>query len=148
MIIVTGEREIGGTRYWSTPDPESGYQSMDISIKEATKIAAKFRYTYDFGSSTDLIIEIKRIERGFPSKERVRLLARNNAPKFICDICYKREATNIIKDGEYGPTFICDRCLSGNIDEEIYGNVNYTVPVCNSPRMGVCGYCGSDKYPD
>ena len=22
------------------------------------------------------------------------------------------------------------------------------LPVCNSPRMGVCGYCGSDIYPD
>lgn len=142
------EFEIGGIRYWSNPSQDYDYPSMNISIKEATRFAAKFRYTYDFGSSTDLVIEIKRIERGFPSKERVRLLARNNAPKFMCDICHKRKAENIKIDDEYGPILFCDRCLDENAYEEIYGDLTYALPICNSPRMGVCGYCGSDKYPD
>ena len=25
---------------------------------------------------------------------------------------------------------------------------DFLLPICNSPRMGVCGYCGSEKYPD
>lgn len=144
------EFEICGIRYWSTPDPEFGYPSMNISIKEATLFSPKFKYTYDFGSSTDLIIEIKRIERGFPSNEKVRLLARNDAPEYICDICHRRKATNFIVEGEDGPTFFCDKCCDkieeGDID--IYLDLDCALPVCNSPRMGVCGYLGSDKYPD
>lgn len=32
--------------------------------------------------------------------------------------------------------------------EEYYDFWEYMLPVCNSPRMGVCGYEGSSLYPD
>lgn len=31
---------------------------------------------------------------------------------------------------------------------EEYDDSEFFLPVCNSPRMGVCGYEGSDIYPD
>ncbi len=37
----------------------------------------------------------------------------------------------------------------GRLDEEIeVEESGYLLPVTNSPRMGVCGYEGSDFYPN
>ena len=33
-------------------------------------------------------------------------------------------------------------------DDDILDCFEIWLPVCNSPRMGVCGYTGSSKYPD
>ena len=49
--------------------------------------------------------------------------------------------------------FWCEECLekyeNGELDEEIeVEESGYLLPVTNSPRMGVCGYEGSDLYPD
>ena len=51
--------------------------------------------------------------------------------------------------------FWCEECLEkyeeGEMDEESeeYGvNPEYLLPICNSPRMGVCGYEGSSCYPE
>lgn len=53
-----------------------------------------------------------------------------------------------------GTPFLCDECLEkieeGNMetDEEFDFHTDFLLPVCNSPRMGVCGYEGSDCYPE
>ena len=39
--------------------------------------------------------------------------------------------------------YLCEDCEKGHKHGD-----KYALPVCNSPRMGVCGYCGSTKYPD
>lgn len=46
---------------------------------------------------------------------------------------------------EEGPAnaFLCEECIEDHdCDEEMF------LDVCNSPRMGVCGYNGSEYYPD
>ena len=56
-----------------------------------------------------------------------------------------------------GDPFRCDDCLrlaeedeeSENMEEDDdYYFEEFYLPVCNSPRMGVCGYEGSDCFPD
>ena len=45
--------------------------------------------------------------------------------------------------------FWCEDCLKNeNADEEEYCESEFFLPICNSPRMGVCGYEGSRVYPD
>ena len=51
--------------------------------------------------------------------------------------------------------FLCEECLEkyekGEMDEESeeYGiDLDCLLPICNSPRMGVCGYEGSSCYPE
>ena len=78
-------------------------------------------------------------------KERVGILARNNPPEincgcgkdaeWVCAICLEE---NMGKD-----CYFCDECA----DEHECGEEMF-LPVVNSPRMGVCGYEGSDKYRD
>lgn len=47
--------------------------------------------------------------------------------------------------------FWCEECYEKN-DEEEYEDECYEsemmLPICNSPRMGVCGYDSSRVYPD
>ena len=38
-------------------------------------------------------------------------------------------------------------CIRDSEEGEDY-EPEFLLPVCNSPRMGVCGYEGSDRYPD
>ena len=50
--------------------------------------------------------------------------------------------------------FWCEECLEkyeGEMDEEDeeYGiEIEYLLPITNSPRMDVCGYEGSSHYPE
>lgn len=65
------------------------------------------------------------------------------------------EAFDISSDSDYNDYFV----ISKKEVEEQRSNAQYfydrveehvvaLLPVCNSPRMGVCDYCGSDIYPD
>lgn len=56
-----------------------------------------------------------------------------------------------------GTPFWCEECLREDCydeEEDEYIDLEESVywesllPICNSPRMGVCGYEGSDCYPD
>lgn len=83
-------------------------------------------------------------------------MSRNNPPQFVCSICGENTAAWINPEGFYDDTsFLCDECLKemeeGNMETDEEGEefeFDFLLPVCNSPRMGVCGYEGSDCYPD
>ncbi|MDO5392821.1 MAG: hypothetical protein Q4F24_17265 [Eubacteriales bacterium] len=67
--------------------------------------------------------------------------------------CGKNRARWVDSEGYYeGNPFWCEECLEKmESDEEESGEYDipeFLLPVCNSPRMGVCGYEGSDIYPD
>jgi len=64
------------------------------------------------------------------------LLAQNEPPPWECTECGK-PATRIQVSG-WGlepESLFCDSC-AGEDDEEGY------LPLVNSPRTGICGYCG------
>lgn len=42
-----------------------------------------------------------------------------------------------------GDGFLCEECSKTHACGE-----EMQLDICNSPRMGVCGYCGSEIYPD
>jgi hypothetical protein len=69
------------------------------------------------------------------NRGKVRLLARNLAPEFFCR-CGK-PATQLDTDVFDEDCFYCDKCSRQNKELE-----ETLLPVVNSPRMGICGYCG------
>ncbi len=96
-------------------------------------------YEYDFGSTTTLYITFVQRTTRKKQKAAVRVLSRNNPYVFTCERCGK-PATQIDTE-EWPAVFYCDQC-AGEIEEE-----GYFLPVVNSPRMGVCAYCGEyDTY--
>ena len=96
-------------------------------------------YEYDFGSTT--LLRIGFIGNGTrpKQKEKMRLIARNIMPEIECSVCGK-PATQILTYDDYDP--FCDECAE-NADEDPC----CMLPLTNSPRCGICGYCGEqDVY--
>lgn len=99
------------------------------------------RYEYDFGSTTELQITLLRTVSRPKQRKAVRLLGRNLPLSFMCGECGE-EAEYICCEcdmmDEY--PFLCEECMQSHEHE-------YVLPVVNSPRMGVCAYCGEyDVY--
>lgn len=138
--------EIEGESYEVEPDSFWGQEakSMNCSLKEVLRKGMVINYEYDFGSTTELVINVHDYRTGHCKEEELTILSRNNAPVFICGVCGKEDAKYIDLDRIYdGNPFLCEECAQLPEQED-----EYLLNVCNSPRMGVCGYEGSSKYPD
>ena len=142
--------EIRGVRYEISPDNDWGWgtpaKSMNYKLRNILSIGEKFSYEYDFGSTTDLILNIHSYRTGGKHpKEKIVILSRNNPPEIFCNQCGVNKAQWINPFEIYkGNPFWCDECLEKTGNEEM----ECLLPVCNSQRMGVCGYEGSVYYPD
>lgn len=105
---------------------------MTTKINLALSQDDKFDYEYDFGSTTNLQGKILGVRHGV-LKKSVKILARNNPYIIECEKCGK-QATDLCTECE---TSLCNQCL---LDHEC--GEEMALPLVNSPRMGVCGYCG------
>ena len=100
----------------------------------------KFGYTYDFGSSTDLTVQVQAHESvGGKATGKVKLLARNLPLVLVCSVC--GGAAKWAHSWEYdeatgNPLLYCGRHGKTTRDEQL--------GVVNSPRMGVCAYEGGN----
>lgn len=133
------EFTINGIRYESSPSNDGWgmeSKSMNIQLKKALNMKDKFNYVYDFGSSTYLEGQVFAEREGL-LKEKVRVLARNNPYAFKCENC-DTKATEVCTECQH---FFCERCLAKHECSE-----EMALPVVNSPRMGVCGYCGESDF--
>lgn len=73
--------------------------------------------------------------------------------KGFCKYCGKEYArSGMLRHlGACKNPFWCDECLQeeySDDEEDGYYEPEFLLPICNSPRMGVCGYEGSDIYPE
>jgi len=136
---------IDGICYDSNPDTENLFggppaKSMTAKLYAVLKPGSEFEYEYDFGSTTELVLKVVDVTlapavRGNP----IRILARNAPPEFRCASC-KQPATKLADGGNgLDPDHCyCDDCAEELDDDE----QDMLMPIVNSPRVGVCGYCG------
>lgn len=120
-----GHQEIGKSRKFSTFEPGD-----------------QFLHEYDFGSTTETLITVIGRTTRIPQKTAVRLLARNVPFQFTCVKC-GAPAMDICTECIYemDNPFYCAACAEKHEHEEML------LPITNSPRVGVCGYCGdADVY--
>lgn len=139
---------INGVSYEAFPQEDffdgEHSESMDCQLKSVLKKGIKFTYEYDFGSTTELVINVINYRVGGRRKEGLTILSRNNPLELICSECGKKPAVAICPQCIYeNGGLLCEDCRETHAcGEEVL------LEVCNSPRMGVCCYEGSDKYPD
>jgi len=129
---------IGGETYDSCPDPDfdMGGESMKCKIKNILAKGMEFDYTYDFGSSTELVLKVIDIKPGkLDKKAKVQLLAANLFPESKCGLCKKPAKYTCPCCGEK----LCEACAD---EDECGGPDDILSPLTNSPRCGVCGYIG------
>lgn len=143
---------------------DSSVESTECKLKSVVSVGDIIAYEYDFGSTTELVLKVHSYRMGARKKEKITILSRNNPLEIICSQCGKNRADWINTYDYYGEKpFWCEECLKKSAIEEECGDdcddyyddcencdeiYEYMLPVCNSPRMGVCGYEGSRIYPD
>ena len=136
---ISYESMPAGDFFWGEPP-----RSMNHKLKTVLEKGMTIDYEYDFGSTTELKITVNDYRIGYWKKEKLTLLSRNNPPVFLCDNCGKMPAVVIHPEHVWdGTGFLCEDC-----EKELGCEEDFMLNVCNSPRMGVCGYDGSDIYPD
>lgn len=112
-------------------------RGMDVSLAEVLEPGLTFEHEYDFGSTTYLKLKVVGEREGRIGRERVRLLARNEAPEFTCAKCGKPAKWIHTEEAwERDNPFYCEEHQRKHQDDWAF------LPVVNSPRMGVCGYEG------
>lgn len=105
--------------------------SMAIRSEKVLMPGLKFTHEYDFGSTTELLLEVVGLINAVDSKE-VKVIVQNQEPEFKCVSCGKKATViNIFEDDCF-----CESCIDEEDDEL------YLLPLVNSPRTGVCGYVG------
>lgn len=119
-------------------------KNMKCQLKRVLKKGMQIGYEYDFGSTTDLILTVSDYRIGPWKKDKINLLARNNPMEFICSECGEKAAVSVCPQCIYeGTGFLCADC-----EKTHECGTEILLPVCNSPRCGVCGYEGSSIYGD
>jgi hypothetical protein len=119
---------IAGKKYLERSlNPED--KSMHFKIGKVLSPGTKCTYEYDFGSTTELVIEV--IKEVPDVTKKAKLLIRNVQPAFNCQSC-KTTATLICSCCQ---TLTCERCIKQDPCE----TADYFLPVLNSPRTGTCG---------
>jgi hypothetical protein len=101
-----------------------------------------FSHEYDFGSTTDLNLRVAGEHSAPALRGTLKLLARNEPPAIGCSECAKPATQLCLQCAEEGAGGLCDGCASQHACGE-----EMLVPLINSPRTGVCGYCGPSVEP-
>lgn len=112
---------------------------MDVKAGRVLEPRLRFEYTYDMGDSTDLKLRVVGVSKRPAAIESVTLLARNEDPGICCSYCdnlARWVCTECLCSGE---GWLCEKC-----GEEHNCGDEMQLPVVNSPRVGVCGYCGPE----
>jgi hypothetical protein len=130
---------IGGQRYAYEPYNE-GFRrekSMEAKLYKVVPPGMEFTHEYDYGSTTDLVLRsLGAYEAALG--DQIRILARNAPPEVQCVSCPK--PATVVEAGWNGlnrDRCFCADCADAGIDEE-----GMRLPIVNSPRVGVCAYCG------
>lgn len=106
----------------------------------------KTEYTYDYGSSTNLIIEFKKEFQG-SQEQLIKLVARNATIKAECHRCEKKDAKYICTECMYGgdEVIFCEDCVKKHTEKYHEGEEYMISHFVNSPRTGVCGYAALEE---
>ncbi len=125
--------EINGEMYESATNELYFVKTMSVKVNKVLSEGLVFKHDYDFGSTTRLKLKVLSTYSDVKRKQKVELVARNVEPIVKCSEC-EEIATNICANcGDW----LCDKCSEDHVCGE-----EMLLPVVNSPRTGVCGYCG------
>ena len=119
-----------------------GHNELEMDDRaECLTHVKKTDYTYDFGSSTNLIIEFKKEFKG-SQEHLIKLMARNGEIKADCHRCEKKQAKYICTECMYNgdEVIFCEDCVVLHT-KKYHNDENYMISnFVNSPRTGVCAY--------
>jgi hypothetical protein len=120
--------------------------SMGRNIGRVFDSGVELTHIYDFGTSSETLINAVDVRRGQPlSKNPIYLMARNKMPESICAEC-DREAgwycvECLIEEDKW--VTLCDE----HVEKHPHNDYGEPLALANSPRVGMCGYDGPANPP-
>lgn len=115
---------------------------MNYPVEAVLGKRKKLHYSYDFGSTTEVVVETKAAY-DIPASDSTVLLSRNEPLELLCHTCQAAPATTLCSVDMWQDDFMfCPKCAEkhAKVCEDF---AEYAaLPVVNSPRMGVCDYEG------
>mgnify|MGYP002641939419 CR=1 FL=1 len=118
-------------------DSWSGGPGMEVDVERVLEPKLKFDYIYDMGDSTDLKLRVVGVSMRSDAFEDVTLLARNEAPAICCSLCGNPARWVCTECQHRDEGWLCEDCADGH-----ECGTEMLLPFVNSPRVGICGYCG------
>jgi len=127
-----------------------GWGSRELSLRSKISTVLQpgttLTHLYDFGTTSYTTIRSISVRRGKPLNEHpILLMARNNPLEFVCQECGQPATwlcTECIYEHEQDG-LLCDTHAESHPHDD-YGG---PMPIVNSPRIGMCGYCGPAEPP-
>ncbi len=115
--------------------------SKGKAVKKVFYEGQKIEYTYDFGSSTFLIISIEGVYN-VKAPDQITLLSRNEPLEILCETCGKKPAEYTCPIHYYDEdSLFCKKCAQKHA--KTCTDFEYAaLPIVNSPRFGICAYSG------
>ncbi len=107
-------------------------------------------HLYDYGTTSETMIYMIATRKGKPTtRHPIVLMARNLMPLSKCIVC-RKPATNLcqeclIEGDKWGA--LCDEHIDEHVEENDHNNYGEPIALVNSPRLGMCGYCGDAQPP-
>jgi hypothetical protein len=120
--------------------------SMRRKVSQVFLPGGKLTHVYDFGTSSETILNCVEVREGKPLTTRaIALMARNTMPERACIEC-GQPATHLCMEcqsEDQTEGVLCDQHAK-NHPHKSYGE---PIALVNSPRMGMCGYDGPAQPP-
>ena len=115
-------------------------------VEEVFEPGMELTHIYDFGTSSETLVKAVGVRKGKPlTRHPIALLARNDPPEAYCMECERPAiwlcVECMIELDE--PGTLCDE----HVEEHPHEDYGEPMPLVNSPRMGMCGYCGPAEPP-
>ncbi|MCB2340468.1 SEC-C metal-binding domain-containing protein [Clostridium estertheticum] len=107
-------------------------ETMDFKLRQVISVGDKFKYDYDFGSTTALKLEVIDEYVVGENYSQIEILSRNDEIQNFCANCNQKAKYFDYEEEKY----YCGDCIDE--DGDMVDEFEYT----NSPRDGVCGYVG------
>jgi hypothetical protein len=132
---------------------EFAYEAWCDKIPMSRKVETIFQegvevtHLYDFGTTSETVLRTISRRVGAPTtKHPMTLMVRNKIPETECYECKKTPARwmcteCMVEEGAW--VTLCDACLEPHGHMDDYG----PTLLCNSPRLGMCGYDGPAEPP-
>ena len=118
-------------------DFDEGDYGLDVPIGEVADVKTRIDYTYDFGSSTELVIQVVGRHQQPAKKEPLVVVARNEPPQIPCGLC-GAPAKKVCPSCSYdADAWLCSKCARRH-----ECGPEMMLKIVNSPRTGVCAYEG------
>ncbi|MDD1723828.1 MAG: plasmid pRiA4b ORF-3 family protein [Methanospirillum sp.] len=110
-------------------------KSTKVKIEKVLRPGMVFSYEYDFGTTTELRLKVVDSIIWKKQPDKMVMAAMNRKPDLVCSECGKPAIFHYLENDD--ETLLCLDCGSNEDLDECY-----LLPICNSPRTGLCAYEG------